>query len=58
MSLFWRTDYVKRVETALAKEDAALLEVCLSIDPQVIPGGDHLLEAGLSNVRTLLALSV
>lgn len=44
-------EYVKQVVTALTQEDGLLLEECLNVSPQVIPGGDNLLKSKLSDVR-------
>lgn len=43
--------YVKRVNAAVSREDAVELEACLSMDPTAIPGGQRLMESGLSDVR-------
>ncbi|CAN0394165.1 unnamed protein product [Pylaiella littoralis] len=50
-------EYVKRVITALTREDGALLESCLSISPQAIPGGQRLLESRLSDADVEAACS-
>lgn len=50
-------EYVKRVITALAREDGVLLEGCLSMSPQAIPGGQRLLESRLSDVRDLIHIT-
>ncbi|CAM9105042.1 unnamed protein product [Laminaria digitata] len=41
--------YVKRVSAAVSREDAVELEACLSMDPRAIPGGQRLMESGLSD---------
>lgn len=43
--------YVKRVNAAVSREDAVDLEACLSMNPRAIPGGQRLMESGLSDVR-------
>lgn len=43
--------YVKRVSAAVSREDAVDLEACLSMDPRAIPGGQRLMDSGLSDVR-------
>lgn len=43
--------YVNRVNAAVSREDALELEACLSMDPTAIPGGQHMMESGLSDVR-------
>ena len=45
--------YVKRVSAAVSREDAVELEACLSMDPRAIPGGQRLMESGLSDVREI-----
>lgn len=46
-------EYVKDLKTALAREDGDQLQQCLSIDPNIIPGGQRLLTTTFTNVRLL-----
>lgn len=45
--------YVKRIDAAVSREDAVDLEACLSMNPRAIPGGQRLMESGLSHVREM-----
>lgn len=51
-------EYVKHLKITLAREDGDQLQQCLSIDPNIIPGGQRLLTTTFANVRLLTAATL
>lgn len=43
-------EYVRRLQGAVMRKDGTLLELCLSMDPEDIPGGQRIIAAGITDV--------